>query len=139
MAAQGHPAGAGAVGAETDRRLGGGGRRRRAASRGRPSAVHSTRWIAVSRPSTQAPSGWNCYGADFYQQAFAYIKGRIDALGANNVATVWQSAAWPLNAGAGRWEQPLTVKSGDRVTYWFDYQRSDQTFQVSTPAYSVTL
>lgn len=38
---------------------------------------------------------WNCYDADFYKQAFRMVKGRIDALGATRVATVWQSATYP--------------------------------------------
>ncbi|WP_238008694.1 carbohydrate-binding protein [Dactylosporangium sp. AC04546] len=37
---------------------------------------------------------WNCYNADFYKQAFRVVKQRIDALGATNVATVWQSASY---------------------------------------------
>ncbi|WP_030262097.1 hypothetical protein [Streptomyces sp. NRRL B-24484] len=157
---------------------------------------------------------WNCCGADFYKQAFACVKGRIDALGAANVATVWQSAAWPLNtdtdhpewnhvvtdptnsptpaptptgsqapytqgvaagsspvvwfrpngftasfvtvhltvnggaqgnyflsrnAAQGRWEQPVSVRSGDRVSHWFDYQPTTQTYQVSTPVFTATV
>ena len=38
---------------------------------------------------------WNCYNQDFYKQAFIHIKERIDALGAANVATVWQAATYP--------------------------------------------
>ena len=38
---------------------------------------------------------WNCYNTEFYIGAFRYVKGRIDALGANNIATVWQSATFP--------------------------------------------
>ncbi len=36
-----------------------------------------------------------CYNATYYVEAFQYIKGRIDALGATNVATVWQASLWP--------------------------------------------
>ena len=43
---------------------------------------------------------WNCYNSDFYKAAFIYIKGRIDTLGATKVATVWQTAAWPVNGSA---------------------------------------
>ncbi|MER7273185.1 carbohydrate-binding protein [Dactylosporangium sp. NPDC000244] len=49
---------------------------------------------------------WNCYNTDFYKQAFRVVKQRIDALGAANVATVWQSATYP--------------KDGD-PTYKFDF------------------
>lgn len=31
---------------------------------------------------------WNCYNTEFYIDAFRYTKGRIDALGADNIATV---------------------------------------------------
>jgi hypothetical protein len=40
---------------------------------------------------------WNCYYPDIYRAAFRYIKQRINELKADNVATVWQSAAWPRN------------------------------------------
>jgi beta-mannanase len=49
---------------------------------------------------------WNCYNADYYKQAFRVVKQRIDALGATNVATVWQTAAYP--------------KDGD-PTYGYDF------------------
>lgn len=38
---------------------------------------------------------WNCYQPAEYKAAFRHIANRIDDLGANNVATVWQTAAWP--------------------------------------------
>lgn len=38
---------------------------------------------------------WNCYNQDFYKAAFRYVKERIDALGAERVATVWQAATYP--------------------------------------------
>ncbi|MCP8900969.1 family 31 carbohydrate-binding protein [Gilvimarinus xylanilyticus] len=40
---------------------------------------------------------WNCYNQDFYKQAYRWIADRIDTLGANNVATVWQAATYPDN------------------------------------------
>lgn len=40
---------------------------------------------------------WNCYNRDFYIEAFRYVKGRIDTLGASNIATVWQSATYPID------------------------------------------
>ena len=36
-----------------------------------------------------------CYNPDYHVAAFRYIKERIDALGADKVATVWQAAGWP--------------------------------------------
>ncbi|MFG2821567.1 endo-1,3-beta-xylanase [Kitasatospora sp. NPDC048365] len=62
---------------------------------------------------------WNCYSADFYKQAFAYIKGRIDALGAANVATVWQSAAWPLNASTDHPEWNYVVTDPAHYDTWY--------------------
>lgn len=38
---------------------------------------------------------WNCYKQDYYKAAFRYIKERINALGANKVATVWHAATFP--------------------------------------------
>lgn len=38
---------------------------------------------------------WNCYNQDFYKAAYRYVKERIDALDASNVATVWQAATYP--------------------------------------------
>ncbi len=38
---------------------------------------------------------WFCYEPEIYKAAFRYIKERIDALSADDVATVWQSAAYP--------------------------------------------
>lgn len=38
---------------------------------------------------------WNCYQPEPFKAAFRHIHGRIQALEASNVVTVWQSAAWP--------------------------------------------
>ena len=40
---------------------------------------------------------WNCYNTDFFIEAFRYVKGRIDALGATQVFTVWHSATYPID------------------------------------------
>jgi hypothetical protein len=42
---------------------------------------------------------WNCYEPESYKTAYRFIKTRINVLNANNIATVWQSAAWPRNQG----------------------------------------
>lgn len=42
---------------------------------------------------------WNCYEPESYKAAYRFIKTRINALNATNIATVWQSAAWPRNQG----------------------------------------
>ncbi|MCA0353107.1 MAG: carbohydrate-binding protein [Chloroflexi bacterium] len=62
---------------------------------------------------------WNCYSADFYKEAFRYIKGRIDALGATQVATVWQSAAWPLNEHPDHPEWNYIVTTNDHFDVWY--------------------
>ncbi|MGW1066127.1 endo-1,3-beta-xylanase [Streptomyces aureus] len=62
---------------------------------------------------------WNCYSADFYKRAFAYIKGRIDALGATKVATVWQAAAWPLNTSTDHPEWNYVVTDPAHYDTWY--------------------
>jgi hypothetical protein len=42
---------------------------------------------------------WNCYDPVSYKAAYRFIKMRINQLKADNIATVWQSAAWPRNQG----------------------------------------
>jgi hypothetical protein len=37
---------------------------------------------------------WNCYNPEAYKAAYRYIKQRIDALHADKIATVWQTASW---------------------------------------------
>ncbi|MCG8610546.1 MAG: glycoside hydrolase family 26 protein [Pseudomonadales bacterium] len=39
--------------------------------------------------------GWNCYTPNSFVEAFRNIKDRIDALGADNIATVWQATLAP--------------------------------------------
>ncbi|MFD9741261.1 hypothetical protein [Umezawaea sp. NPDC059074] len=62
---------------------------------------------------------WNCYNADFYKQAFRYIKGRINALGANRIATVWQSAAWPVDEHTGNPEWNYVVTAANHFDVWY--------------------
>ncbi len=42
---------------------------------------------------------WNCYSPEHYRSAFQTIAGAIKMRGADNIATVWQSAAWPDSYG----------------------------------------
>lgn len=44
------------------------------------------------------------------KDAFAYIAERIDALGADNVATVWQTAPWPLGDVADIYNPTLVLQ-----------------------------
>ncbi|MFJ4439207.1 endo-1,3-beta-xylanase [Streptomyces sp. NPDC088923] len=62
---------------------------------------------------------WNCYSADYYKKAFQYIKGRIDALGATKVATVWQTAAWPLNTNTDHPEWNYVVTDPAHYDTWY--------------------
>ncbi len=40
---------------------------------------------------------WNRYSRGHFKEAFRYAKARVDALGASNVAMVWQSATYPTD------------------------------------------
>lgn len=40
---------------------------------------------------------WNRYSRGHFKEAFRYAKGRVNALAANNVAMVWQSATYPTD------------------------------------------
>ncbi|MEV6965124.1 carbohydrate-binding protein [Hamadaea sp. NPDC051192] len=62
---------------------------------------------------------WNCYNAGYYKQAFRYIKSRIDALGATKVATVWQSAAWPIDEHPDHPEWNYVVTAADHFDVWY--------------------
>ncbi|MFG3157384.1 endo-1,3-beta-xylanase [Streptomyces sp. NPDC048219] len=66
---------------------------------------------------------WNCYSADYYKKAFAYIKGRIDALGATKVATVWQTAAWPLDTNPDHPEWNYIVTDPKHYDTWYPGDR----------------
>ena len=57
---------------------------------------------------------WNCYNQDFYKQTFIYIKERIDALEATNIATVWQAATYP-DDGDSNYHYNLTDNGGSKV------------------------
>ncbi|MEU6404318.1 endo-1,3-beta-xylanase [Streptomyces sp. NPDC046985] len=67
----------------------------------------------------EADGPWNCYNADYYKKAFAYIKGRIDALGATKVATVWQTAAWPLDTSRDHPEWNYVVTDPGHYDAWY--------------------
>ncbi|GAA2371840.1 carbohydrate-binding protein [Dactylosporangium salmoneum] len=59
---------------------------------------------------------WNCYNTDFYKQAFRVVKQRIDALGATNVATVWQSATYPKDGDA---QYKFDFSNPSHLTDWY--------------------
>ena len=70
---------------------------------------------------------WNCYRPESYKQAFRRLRQRLDAGGAEHVATVWQSATWPdpsiAGDNAGRYDHraPKHLERwypGDDVVDW---------------------
>ncbi len=82
-----------------------------------------TKLDALERPVFQRigyefDGPWNCYNQDFYKAAFRYVKERIDALGADNVATVWQAATYPDD---GDPQYDYAVSSAPREHYedWY--------------------
>ncbi|MFN3199535.1 MAG: hypothetical protein ACE366_14110 [Bradymonadia bacterium] len=59
---------------------------------------------------------WNCYDKDLYIEAFQVVKSRIDALGAESIQTVWQSAAYPRSGDARRHYDPGLA---DHLDQWY--------------------
>ena len=57
--------------------------------------LHATGRPVFLRIGYEFDGPWNAYDQAAYKAAFRYLAGRIHTLGASNVATVWQSAAWP--------------------------------------------
>jgi hypothetical protein len=74
---------------------------------------------------------WNQYDPASYRAAFRYIAGRIRALGAKNVATVWQSAAWGAQIPRDKtlpyqnYETGLAVSQGRGATFWNQWYPGD--------------
>ncbi|WP_254187282.1 RICIN domain-containing protein [Micromonospora sp. WMMB482] len=62
---------------------------------------------------------WNCYNADYYKEAFRFVKSRIDALGASRVATVWQSAGWPIDEHTDHPEWNYVVTAANHFDAWY--------------------
>ncbi|KAB8166962.1 endo-1,3-beta-xylanase [Streptomyces sp. 3MP-14] len=62
---------------------------------------------------------WNCYNTDYYKQAYQYIATRIDELNADRVATVWQTAAWPLNTSPENPEWNYIVTDPTHFDKWY--------------------
>ncbi|MET7425018.1 RICIN domain-containing protein [Dactylosporangium sp. NPDC005555] len=59
---------------------------------------------------------WNCYNYDFYKAAFRVVKQRIDALGATNVATVWQSASYAKDGDA---QYKFDFSNANHLADWY--------------------
>ena len=70
---------------------------------------------------------WNCHNQGLYVGAFRYIKQRIDALGAERVATVWQAATYPndgdpqynFDASGGPDVEDRSQAIQDHYTDWY--------------------
>ena len=60
---------------------------------------------------------WNCYDQDLYKTVFRFIKNRIDALDATNIATVWQTASYPFNDFQGR--IPYSIGNPSHFDDWY--------------------
>ena len=62
---------------------------------------------------------WNCYQTEPYKQAFRYIKTRIDAMDADNIATVWQTASWPRDEQTDNPAANLIVGAEGHFDVWY--------------------
>lgn len=71
------------------------------------------------RVAYEVDGPWNCYNADYIKQVFQYFKQRIDALGANNVALVWQLAAWPHDEHTDHPEWGYISSDPDHEDFWY--------------------
>ncbi|WP_169799573.1 hypothetical protein [Ferrimonas marina] len=60
---------------------------------------------------------WNCYEPDSYTAVFRLLHQRLEQAGADNVVTVWQSAAWP------------DPTEGDQVLTQYDHRRAEHLSQ----------
>jgi hypothetical protein len=74
---------------------------------------------------------WNQYDPASYRGAFRYVAGRIRELGARNVATVWQSAAWGAQIPQDKtlpyqsYESALAVSEGRAARFWDQWYPGD--------------
>lgn len=69
---------------------------------------------------------WNCYRPEPYKAAFRYIARRIEERGIENVATVWQTAAWPRHDGIYQPGSPGHLAAfypGDEAVDWVGLSR----------------
>ena len=60
---------------------------------------------------------WNCYQPDLYKETFRFIKQRIDALEADNIATVWHGAGYFFDDFAGRVE--FSASTPGHLDRWY--------------------
>lgn len=73
---------------------------------------------------------WNCYQPEPYKRSFIRIVSRLREIGADNVASVWQSATWPFDNT--RWEDWYP---GDGYVDWIglSYFVTDKEYMEGAP------
>ncbi|WP_405874384.1 hypothetical protein OHB11_38505 [Streptomyces zaomyceticus] len=64
-----------------------------------------------------------------FQASFVTVQYRVDGGQSQNYFLSYDSAD-------RRWELPVQVSAGAVVTYFFNYQPSTQTSQITTPSYT---
>ncbi|GLP95903.1 hypothetical protein [Paraferrimonas sedimenticola] len=62
---------------------------------------------------------WNCYNPESYKQAYRKIVDGVKAQGADNVAMIWQSAAWPDPDGAGERAPLYDHRDPKHLSRWY--------------------
>lgn len=62
---------------------------------------------------------WNCYSHKPYKKAFRYIRQTLDEHGASNVATVWQTAAWPTAVHDGQYGRYYDHSRKNHLQRWY--------------------
>ena len=62
---------------------------------------------------------WNCHDQTYFKAAFRYFKARVDALGADNIAMVWQVAGWPNNEPGGAVLEAYRITNPDHFEDWY--------------------
>ncbi|WP_394494801.1 hypothetical protein [Shewanella sp. ENK2] len=62
---------------------------------------------------------WNCYSPESYKKAFIRISNKIAQANLDNVATVWQSAAWPDPTIAGDDAAKYDFTNPEHLNQWY--------------------
>ena len=62
---------------------------------------------------------WNCYNPDSYKAAFRHIALALKKAQADNVAMVWQSAAWPSPQFAGDRAHLYDHNDPNHISKWY--------------------
>ncbi|NKF51406.1 hypothetical protein G3R49_12640 [Shewanella sp. WXL01] len=62
---------------------------------------------------------WNCYSPSSYKQAFKRVASHLNKRNLDNVATVWQSAAWPDPTIAGDNRAQYSFNNKNHLNDWY--------------------